>query len=100
MVAAVATLDPDTAAKTEQEAILVCIKPPGKKLSQPPNDVYNRSVIPLRSNISPIRINKGTATRTKLVLGVHARSPIAIYKGRSENINPRINPREPSVAPI
>ena len=34
MVAAVATLDPEIAEKTAQEAMLVCRSPPGQRLSQ------------------------------------------------------------------
>ena len=76
MVAAVATLEPETAEKMEQATILVCSNPPGR----PPNQVlrarYSRSESPERSRISPMSRNSGTATSTKLMLAFQATWPM------------------------
>jgi hypothetical protein len=68
MVAAVATLEPAQAANTAQEAMLLWISPPGMKTSQRERTLYIPSAIPLRRTSSPIRMNNGMASRTKLVL--------------------------------
>ena len=53
MVAAVATLDPDTEPNRAQEAILECISPPGSHDIHCTRAAYMRSAVPLRSRISP-----------------------------------------------
>ena len=63
MVAAVATDEPDVAANSAQQPILVCSSPPGSLPSQADSAVYIRSAIPLRSNNSPSRMNSGIAVQ-------------------------------------
>ena len=53
MVAAVATLDPDTEPNSAQEPMFECIRPPGSHDSHCTSALYMRSAIPLRSRISP-----------------------------------------------
>ena len=53
IVAAVATLDPDTEPNRAQAATLECISPPGSQESHGTRAVYMRPAMPLRSRISP-----------------------------------------------
>ena len=53
IVAAVATLDPDTEPNSAQEPMLECIRPPGSHDSHCTRAAYMRSAVPLRSRISP-----------------------------------------------
>ena len=53
MVAAVATLDPDTEPNSAHEPMFECIRPPGSHDSHCTSAAYMRSAIPLRSRISP-----------------------------------------------
>ena len=85
MVAEVATLEPEQAANTAQEAMLVCSRPPGRNTSQRDSAPYIRSPIPERSISSPISRNSGTATRMKLVLLSQALLPRMFHRGASEN---------------
>src|SRR5829696_6384123 len=84
MVAAVATLEPDVAAKTMQAPMLACISPPGSQESHWLIDAYSRSAIPDRSRISPSRINSGTLTKRKLLEADQTISPMARCTGRFE----------------
>ena len=86
MVAEVATLEPEQAAKTAQDAMLVCSRPPGRKTSQRDSAPYMRSPMPERSISSPMSRNSGTATRMKLVLLSQALLPRMFHSGASENI--------------
>ena len=85
MVAEVATLEPEHAANTAQEAMLVCSSPPGRNTSQRESAPYIRSPMPERSISSPISRKRGTATRMKLVLLSHALFPRMFHSGASEN---------------
>ena len=67
-VAAVATLDPELAAKIVQDPILACINPPGSHESHWITAAYMRRAIPARSIISPSNMNIGTATRMNSLL--------------------------------
>ncbi len=84
MVAAVATLEPDTAANSVQVAMLECISPPGSHEIHCVMALYMRSAMPERSRISPSNTNSGIANRMKLVETDHAVSPIASRSGRNE----------------
>ena len=53
MVAAVATLDPETEPNSAQAPMLECISPPGSQESHCISEEYMRSAMPLRSRISP-----------------------------------------------
>ena len=53
MVAAVATLDPDTEPNSAQAPMFECIRPPGSQDSHCISAEYMRSAMPLRSRISP-----------------------------------------------
>jgi hypothetical protein len=53
IVAAVATLDPDTEPNSAHEPTFECISPPGSHDSHWVIALYMRSAIPLRSRISP-----------------------------------------------
>ena len=53
MVAAVATLDPDTEPNSAQAPMFECIRPPGSHDSHCISEEYMRSAMPLRSRISP-----------------------------------------------
>ncbi len=86
MVAAVAALEPETAANRAQEAMLECKRPPGMGDNQFDRIRYMRSAIPLRTRISPIIIKSGTATRIKLLFVFQAICPNISHNGRSEKI--------------
>ncbi len=77
MVAAVATDEPEVAAKIEQDTILACISPPGSHESQPATALYIRLAMPDRRMISPIRMNIGMAISRKFFCCSHVFSPIA-----------------------
>ena len=53
MVAAVATLEPETEPNSAHEPMLECISPPGSQDSHCVSAAYMRSAMPLRSRISP-----------------------------------------------
>ena len=84
MVADVATLEPEQAAKMAQEAILVWISPPGRKEIQRETAPYIFSPMPLRSINSPIKRNSGTAIKMKFVFVSHALFPMMFQRGASE----------------
>src|SRR3546814_10619143 len=67
MVAAVATLDPETAANIVQVPMLECIRPPGSQDSHWLMAPYMRSAMPDRSSSSPSSTNSGIANRMKSV---------------------------------
>src|SRR5262245_26892886 len=96
IVAAVATLDPDTAEKTAQAAMLLCRSPPGMGLSQWASTRYMRSDSPLRKSSSPMRRKRGMATSTKLVLVFQATRPARSHRGRSPKLDRSESPSSPS----
>ena len=61
IVAAVATDEPQVAANKAQPPMLLCSSPPGSRDSQTDRPTYIRSARPLRSRISPSRMNIGMA---------------------------------------
>ena len=65
MAAAVDRLEPLTAPKMVQTAMLVCSSPPGTLVNTGVMAVYTRSLKPLRSRISPSSIKSGMALRVK-----------------------------------
>jgi hypothetical protein len=56
MVAAVATEEPEIAAKTVEDATLVWSRPPGSQVSQSESERYMRWATSLCTRISPIRM--------------------------------------------
>ncbi len=84
IVAAVATLEPETAANSVQVPMFECMSPPGSQESQWVIAAYMRSAMPERSRISPRSTNKGIANRMKSVETDQAVSPIARCSGRNE----------------
>ena len=66
MVAQVAALDPDTAAKMVQPITLVCSRRPGETV-EPGSQALNMSLLSLlRNRISPIHRNSGSAVSVQL----------------------------------
>src|SRR5690606_13413815 len=82
MVAAVATLDPDVAANIAQDAMLLCIRPPGSQLSHLPSALYMSWDMPDMRSSSPMRMNMGTAIRMKSELADQATCPSALISGK------------------
>lgn len=82
MVAAVATEDPEIAAKIEHAPMLECSRPPGKGASQSDKVRYIRSVTPARTRISPSRMNKGMQVRMKSLSTPHIVLPKDMSVGR------------------
>ena len=98
IVADVATLDPEQAAKIAQETMLVWIRPPGRKNIHLDITRYIFSPIPLRFINSPIKTNRGTATRMKLVFDSHALLAMMFQSGASEKKYIMIRERTPNAA--
>jgi hypothetical protein len=67
-----------------QDPMLECMSPPGSHDNQWVAAAYILSAIPERSKISPMRMNRGMATRMTLVFDTQASSPMARLKGRNE----------------
>ena len=74
MVAAVATLEPDTAANTAQPAVAACASPPGSGRSTLAMIENSSLVIPLRTSTTAISTLSGTAVNEKLLTPAQARS--------------------------
>ena len=98
MVAEVATLEPEQAAKMAHETILVWIRPPGSHQIQRVIPAYIRSPMPLRFISSPIRMNSGTATRMKLVFPSQDLFAMMFHRGASEKKCIMIRDSAPSAA--
>ena len=64
MVAAVATLEPEVAAKRALAAIFVCSSRPGMRVIHMASVWYMRSVIPERISSSPSRMKSGMEIST------------------------------------
>ena len=75
MVAAVATLEPQTAENSVQAPMLECIRPPGSQDSHCAMAPYMRSAMPERSRISPSSTNIGIATSRTSEVTPHVSSP-------------------------
>src|SRR3990167_2028652 len=73
-VAAVAMLDPDTAAKTAEAAAQACASPPGVRPNHLASASNIRVVTPLFSNSALMSTNIGTAVSVKELTLVQARS--------------------------
>ena len=82
MVAAVASEEPEVAAKTALEAMLVWINCPGTRANQGARAVNSRSETPERCISSPIMMNIGAAISTKSLEWLHASSPAAPVMGK------------------
>src|SRR4029079_19492193 len=85
MVAHVAALEPDTAAKIAHPTTLVCSRRPGKHCThgaRPRNMSLDRRV---RNRISPIQMNSGSAVSVQLDDEPHTVTAIASPAGRVLN---------------
>src|ERR687891_390289 len=98
MVAAVAALEPETAANTAHDAMFECRRPPGSGASQLDRTRYSRSEARPRTRISPIRMKSGTATSTKLEFTFQAIWPSMSSSGRSEKTTISEMPMSPRAA--
>ena len=97
-VAAVATEEPDDAAKIAHEPMLACMSPPGSHDSHCITALYMRCAMPARSMISPRRMNIGTATRMNSLLFSQVNSPIAGVRRPRKKSSSRTKLRTPSTA--
>ena len=75
MVAAVATLEPETAAKIAQEKMLATASPPGRKPTQRATAVKSPLPMPECRRIPLMNTKRGTAMKEKLVALDHAMEP-------------------------
>ena len=75
MVAAVATLEPETAAKIAHEKMLATASPPGRKPTQRATAVKRPLPMPEWSRMPLMKTKSGTAMKEKLVAFDHAMEP-------------------------
>ena len=97
-VAAVATEEPEDAAKMAQEPMFACMSPPGSHDSHCTTALYMRRAMPARSMISPSRMNIGTATRMNSLLLSQVNSPMAGVRRPRKKSSSRTKLRTPSTA--
>src|SRR4249920_1073811 len=100
MVAQVAALDPDTAAKIAQPTTLVCSRRPGRCCThgaRPRNMSLDKRV---RNRISPIQMNSGSAVSVQLDDEPQIVTAIASPAGRELNSCMPIHATPDSVRPI
>ena len=83
MVAAVATDEPEVAAKMALAAMLVWIRRPGIRANHGASAVNSRSLMPERCINSPIMMNMGAAIRMKSFDVFQASSPSAPVSGKN-----------------
>ena len=83
MVAAVATDEPEVAAKMALAAMLVWIRRPGTFANHGASAVNSRSLMPERCISSPIMMNMGAAIRMKSFDVFQASSPSAPVSGKN-----------------
>jgi len=81
-----------------QDTMLVWIRPPGRKKIHLDIAEYIFSPIPLRFINSPIKMNRGTATRMKLVFDSHALFAMMFQRGASEKNHMMTRERHPRAA--
>ena len=90
MVAAVATDDPEVAAKMALAAMLVWIRRPGIRANHGASALNRRSLMPERCISSPIMMNIGAAIRMKSFDVFQASSPSAPVSGKKAYFCERI----------
>ena len=90
MVAAVATDDPEVAAKMALAAMLVWIRRPGIRANHGARALNSRSLMPERCISSPIMMNMGAAIRMKSFDVFQASSPSAPVSGKKAYFCERI----------
>ncbi len=81
-----------------QDTMMVWIRPPGRKNIHLDIAEYIFSPIPLRFINSPIKMNRGTATRLTLVFDSHALFAMRFQKGASEKNHMMTRERHPRAA--
>ena len=99
MVAQVAALDPDTAAKMVQPITLVCSRRPGRPCTQGARPLNMSWLNRVRKRISPIHTNRGRAVSVQLLLEPHTVTAMASPAGRAENSVTAIQATPVSVRP-
>src|SRR5258706_7981884 len=82
MVAQVAALEPDTAAKIAQPTTLVCSRRPGSRCIQGARPRNMSSDSRVRNRISPIQMKSGRAVKVQLDADPHTVTAIASPAGR------------------
>jgi hypothetical protein len=99
MVAQVAALDPDTAAKMVQPITLVCNKRPGRPCTQGARPLNMSWLSRVRNRISPIHTNSGSAVSVQLLLEPQTVTAMASPPERDENSAMAIQATPVSVRP-
>src|SRR5450759_5221075 len=87
MVAAVAALDPEIAAKMPHPITLQCMSLPGRPVSQGARPRNMSSEMRLRNSISPIQMNSGSAVSDQLALDPHTVVAMSFPTGVEVNIS-------------
>src|SRR3989338_10453991 len=100
MVAQVAALDPDTAAKMVQPTTLVCSRRPGRPCTQGARPLNMSCDSRVRNRISPIQMNRGRAVRVQLDAEPQMVTAMASPAGRDEKRCMPIQGTPESVSPI
>src|SRR5690625_4769870 len=100
MVAQVAVLEPETAAKMALPTTLVCSSFPGMRCIQGDSPMHMASLIRVRNRISPIQMNNGNDVRVQLEDVPQMVSAIASPAGCGENSCMAIQATPDRVSPI
>ena len=100
MVAAVATEEPEVAANSAQQPILVCKRPPGRRPSHTANTVYMRSAMPERNRNSPSSTNSGIAVSPFSLIVPQATEAAEFRNAMPNAIMPPARPTSSITAPI
>ena len=100
MVAQVAALEPETAAKMVQPATLTCSSRPGRACIQGARPRNMSWLSRVRNRISPIHTNKGRAVSVQLEAEPQIVTAIASPAGRELNSCMPIQATPDSVSPI
>ena len=100
MVAQVAALDPETAAKIAQPATLTCSSRPGRRCIHGARPRNMSSDSRVRNRISPIQMNSGSAVSVQLDAEPQIVTAIASPAGRVLNSCMPIHATPESVSPI
>ena len=93
MVAQVAEVEPDTAAKMPQPTTLTCMRRPGSRVSQGARPRNMSSERRVRKRISAIQMKSGSAVRAQLPLAPHTVVAITVPAGAEVNST---NPARPT----
>src|SRR6218665_587728 len=100
MVAQVAALEPETAAKMVQPTTLVCSRRPGRPCTQGDRPLNMSCDSRVRNRISPIQMNRGKAVSVQLEAEPQIVTAMASPAGRDENSCMPIQATPERVSPI